>query len=215
MQRFNGVILSRYKYQDDLLLNFLTTSGIKKIVARGAVKQKAKLRGVIELFDLTRLELIKGRSRYILIGGKLIKRPLYLRVSLEKSLFLMSLSEATQIIIRDENTKQILNFWIRILKDLKNLKEKYLMSFFAFSLAHLLYMEGLIDKELGRYEVSKLKNKNQFLVDLVNLPFAELIKNNYSKEEYQKFIRQINQLLINEGANFLTFDLFLEKIDKL
>lgn len=209
MQRFNGIILSRYKYRDDLLLNFLTSQNIIKIVARGAVKQKAKLRGVIELFDLARLELIKGKSRYILVGGKLIKRPLYLRQNMAKSLFLMSLSEVTQIIVREEDTKKVLNFWIITIKKLKEVKDKDLLPFFAFALAHLLYVEGLINKELGRHEALKLKNKNQFLIDLINLPFQELADKKYSLRKYQKFILQIKNWLIRDGVKLKTLDFFI------
>jgi recombinational DNA repair protein (RecF pathway) len=204
MEKLSGIILSRYKYKEDILINFLTTDGIVKIVARGAVKHKAKLRGVIELFDLVRLELIKGRSRYILVGGKLIKRPLYLRKSLEKSLFLMSLSEVTQMIVRDQDTKKVLNLWLIILRELKTLNDEQLLLFFAFALGHLFYLEGLIDQD----------NQQIFIRDLLNLPFKELIKKSYPNKEYLSFILAQEKFLRSEGAKFLTFRLFLGKIDK-
>ena len=165
MEKLSGVILSRYKYRENILINFLTSQGIIKIVARGAVKPKAKLRGVIELFDLVRLELIKGHSRYILVGGKLLKRPRYLRQNLEKSLFLMSLSEMTQVIVRDQDTKKILNFWLILLKELKTLSDKQLLKFFAFVIAHLLRLEGLMDQESGHSHWLQIRAPKKFLID--------------------------------------------------
>lgn len=211
MERLVGIIIRRIKYRENIFFSFLTSRGILKIVAKGVVKPKAKLRGVIELFDVPRLELIKGKANYILVGGKLIRRPLYLRRNLEKSLFLMVMSEISLAIVKGEDTNNVFHFWLLLLKKLKEIDLKYLTQFFAFSLVHLLFLEGLIDKNSGRI----FKMKSQFLMDLTNLSFLGLLAKNYSKINYLVFIKAAKRWLQSEGIKFLTFDLFLGKIDKL
>ena len=83
--------------------------------------------------------------------------------------------------------------------------------FFIFGCFYLLFLEGLIDKNSGRI----FKMKSQFLMDLTNLSFLGLLAKNYSKINYLVFIKAAKRWLQSEGIKFLTFDLFLGKIDKL
>lgn len=206
----HGIILAKKEYDFDLMIFFLTANGILEIKAKSVLKAKAKLRGIIELFDLSKLEFIKGKRNYILVGGKLIRRPLYLRKSLEKSLFLMAMSEISLAIVKDNETQKVFRFWLFILEYLKQIKDNKLLQFFAFCLAHALFLEGLLDSQTGK----TLHLESNFLIDLTNLPFISLLKKNYPNNKYLEFIKATTNWLEREGIKFLTFKLFLEKIIK-
>lgn len=78
MRRFNtqGIVLARTDYGEaDRILTFLTPdNGKVKAIAKGVRKQKSKLAGGIELFSVSDLSLIIGRSEInTLISTRLVK----------------------------------------------------------------------------------------------------------------------------------------------
>jgi DNA repair protein RecO (recombination protein O) len=78
MKRFNtqGIVLARTDYGEaDRILTFLTPdNGKVKAIAKGVRKQKSKLAGGIELFSVSDLSLIVGRSEInTLISTRLVK----------------------------------------------------------------------------------------------------------------------------------------------
>jgi hypothetical protein len=97
-----------------------------------------------------------------------------------------------------------------VLQQLKEINDNDLLPFFASVLGHLLFLEGLIDKDSNKI----FHLEGQFLVDLFNLPFSKLLTKNYTKTDYLNFIKAAKSWLQGEGVKFLTFDLFLGKINK-
>jgi DNA repair protein RecO (recombination protein O) len=78
MRRFStqGIVLARTNYGEaDRILTFLTPdNGKLKAIAKGVRKQKSKLAGGIELFSISELSLIVGKSEInTLISTRLIK----------------------------------------------------------------------------------------------------------------------------------------------
>jgi len=208
MEKLVGFIISRRKYQENILIDFLTKEGILQIVARGALKSKAKLPGVIELFDLSKLELIKGKSRYILVGGRIIKRPLFLRQSLDRAFFLMAFSQVIGILVRDEQTQKVFNLFLNIMKELKDIKENRLINLFVFALAHLLLIEGLISRDEGpNFHLEK-----NFLEQLWYSPLNDFLDSDYNHKKLTKFIKETRNWLKSEGAKVQYLDLFLKMI---
>jgi len=207
MEKINGFIISRRKYQENILIDFLTKKGILQIVARGALKPKAKLRGSIELFDLSKLELIKGHSRFILVGGRVIKRPLFLRQSLNKTLFLMAFSQIVNTIVKDMQTQKVMHLFLLAIKKLKDEEEEKLLLLFAFCLGHLLLIEGLLDEKQG----PSFHLKKDFLDELTKMSLSEFLVKPYKKLELKKFILDIKNWLSHEGARTYHLDLFLKQ----
>jgi len=203
-----GIIIFRQKKQADLFLQFLTNQGILPIKAKSALKLKAKLRGISELFDLADWELIKSKEIWILVGGKLFKRPLYLRKSLKKTLLLKALAEQTLLLARDKETKQVFNFWLNTIAKLKQISEDKLIIYFAFLSARLLAMEGYINIKEGTSILSPKINLS-FTRDLINLPFFVLKRKNYSLEQYSSFVEEIIVYFSQNKLKATTF--FLEK----
>jgi DNA repair protein RecO len=78
MKRVNthGIVLSRTDYAEaDRILTFLTPDNGKiKAIAKGVRKQKSKMAGGIELFSVSEISYIIGRSEInTLISGRLVK----------------------------------------------------------------------------------------------------------------------------------------------
>lgn len=198
--RRNGIILAKKEYGLDLAIWFLTSQGIIRIKAKSILKPKAKLRSVAETFDLVSFELIQGKSQFILIGGKLLKRPMFLRKSLKKSLFLKALGEITLLLVKDHETKNIFLLWLNCLKTLKNLKNKDLMAFFAFNLTHVLAIEGFLH----------LKEGGEMLKDLYSLPYSALLEKSYSEKAYKKMIIRLKNSLAVDNEKLRLVNLFLK-----
>lgn len=71
-----GIILSRVNYAEaDRILSVITPdNGVISVIAKGVRKQKSKLAGGIELFSISNITFIKGRSEiFMLISTRLKK----------------------------------------------------------------------------------------------------------------------------------------------
>jgi len=208
-----GIILAKKEYDLDLLIFLLTAKGIVKIKAKSILKPKAKLRSIAETFDFVSFELIQGKNQFVLVGGKLIRRPMFLRKNLEKTLLLKAIAEITLAIVRDLETKKIYLLWLYILRALKNLKEKNLLAFLSFCLIHLVAIEGLINPYSARGGSASGRKEKDLIKELYTVPFSILQKKSYRDDDYKKIILNLRESLASERKQFKTIDLFLKNIN--
>jgi len=209
--RKRGIVLHKIEQGLDSNIFFLTSKGIIKIKAKGALKIRSKLKGVIETFDFSRLEFVKGKNSFILTGGTLLKRPLYLRTNLEKTLFLKVLAELTLTLVKDLNTKKVYLLWLYILKTLKQLNKIDLWSFFGFSFVHLLMIEGLFNLEVIKNLRLNFKEKS-LIKDVSSLSYSFLRRKNYSPKDYKRMIFILVRLVGLEDEFLKPLNLFLKSL---
>ncbi|MFA4881118.1 MAG: DNA repair protein RecO [Candidatus Doudnabacteria bacterium] len=84
-----GIIIKRVKYgeADRVLTVFTEDLGKIQVLARGIRRGKSKLAGVLELFSLVQLELVRGRTWDVVIGAHALNNFLGLKTDLKKVSF--------------------------------------------------------------------------------------------------------------------------------
>ena len=84
-----GIIIKRVKYgeADRVLTVFTEDLGKIQVLARGIRRGKSKLAGVLELFSLVQLELVRGRTWDVVIGAHALNSFLGLKTDLKKVSF--------------------------------------------------------------------------------------------------------------------------------
>lgn len=205
-RRVRGIVLARREFDTDLLLDFLTKKRVLKVRAKGVLKSKAKLKGAVELFDFSEWEIIEGKN-LVLVGAKLIKRPVYLRSSLIKILCLKALAEIT-LLVAQVDTEKVFWLWLNLLKFLKDIPTEKVDSVFCGFVARLFYIESLVDPA-GRLDGFRVEK--QFLSSLLQLPYEKLSEK-YPKEKFLGFIQIVKQWLSLTGKKSSALDIFINQV---
>ena len=206
-RRLRGIVLGRREYQTDLVLDFLTKKGVFKIKAKGVLKAKAKLKGAVELFDFAEWEIVEGKN-LVLVGAKLIKRPIYLRNSLLKILCLKALAEITLLVVKVD-TEKVFWLWFNLLRSLKEIPSEKIEVVFCGFIARLFYLEGLLDAggKLDGFQIEK-----RFLRDLLELPYKELLEK-YPLEKFLDFMRITAQWLGGTDRKSSVLNVFFRQVN--
>lgn len=84
-----GIIIKRVKYgeADRVLTVFTEDLGKIQVLARGIRRGKSKLAGILELFSLVQLELVRGRTWDVVIGAHALNNFLGLKTDFKKVSF--------------------------------------------------------------------------------------------------------------------------------
>ncbi|MDD5627061.1 MAG: DNA repair protein RecO [Patescibacteria group bacterium] len=84
-----GIIIKRIKYgeADRVLTVFTEDLGKIQVLARGIRRGKSKLAGILELFNLVQLELVRGRNLDVVIGAHALNNFLGLKTDFKKVSF--------------------------------------------------------------------------------------------------------------------------------
>ncbi len=162
-----------------MILFLFSPEGLIKAKAKGVLKPSAKLKKITELFDWVEWELVKGRAGWILVGGKVIGRPQYLRRDFLKTLCLTAFAEAVIKIAPDkERYALVFEFW----RGLRERKREELKAYLVWGILSLLYAEGFLRvdpakekllAQFGQETVKKLGPQAERILQKVNQKIFE------------------------------------------
>ena len=96
IREFEGIVIKFSKYLDnDAMVTVLTKTGIKSFLARGALKMKSKNARSLNLYTISKFELLEEKYGNILKTGVSIYAPFNLYSSFESLACLSLIGEAT------------------------------------------------------------------------------------------------------------------------
>ena len=96
IREFEGIVIKFSKYLDnDAMVTVLTKTGIKSFLARGALKMKSKNARSLNLYTISKFELLEEKYGNILKTGVSIYAPFNLFSSFESLACLSLIGEAT------------------------------------------------------------------------------------------------------------------------
>ena len=142
IREFEGIVIKFSKYLDnDAMITVLTKTGIKSFLARGALKMKSKNAHSLNLYTISKFELLEEKYGNILKTGVSIYVPFNLYSSFESLACLSLIGEATFNSINEYDEYYLfisnlffgyLNFLLIINKFLLQFLQKFLYRFDLF-----------------------------------------------------------------------------------
>jgi len=145
--RVSGIIIRRFDlHEADRIVIILTEErGLLNVRAKGVRKIKAKLKGALELFVYSKLELVEGRNIDILTGAEVIKPFENFRKSLIDTSIAYYISEAIQGFLSEgEINRPAFRLLLETLEELNrpNLKDRKRDILLSHFLLKLLILSG-------------------------------------------------------------------------
>ena len=193
IREFEGIVIKFSKYLDnDAMITVLTKTGIKSFLARGALKMKSKNARSLNLYTISKFELLEEKYGNILKTGVSIYAPFNLYSSFESLACLSLIGEATFNSINEYDEYDLFNPFSIAIKNMdKNedpliLTIEYLLLLMSFSGEGIDFNKFTID-EFNKNKLQNIYCKRTYDMDIT-----------FSKEEKIYLIKTLIEQF--EGA---------------
>ena len=193
IREFEGIVIKFSKYLDnDAMVTVLTKTGIRSFLARGALKMKSKNARSLNLYTISKFELLEEKYGNILKTGVSIYAPFNLYSSFESLACLSLIGEATFNSINEYDEYDLFNPFSIAIKNMdKNedpliLTIEYLLLLMSFSGEGIDFNKFTID-EFNKNKLQNIYCKRTYDMDIT-----------FSKEEKIYLIKTLIEQF--EGA---------------
>ena len=161
VREFEGIVIKFSKYLDnDAMVTVLTKTGIKSFLARGALKIKSKNARSLNLYTISKFELLEEKYGNILKTGVSIYAPFNLYSSFESLACLSLIGEATFNSINEYDEYDLFSPFSIAIKSMDNNEDplilaiEYLLLLMSFSGEGIDFNKFTIDE----FNKNKLQN---------------------------------------------------------
>lgn len=193
IREFEGIVIKFSKYLDnDAMVTVLTKTGIKSFLARGALKMKSKNARSLNLYTISKFELLEEKYGNILKTGVSIYAPFNLYSSFESLACLSLIGEATFNSINEYDEYDLFNPFSIAIKSMDNNEDpliltiEYLLLLMSFSGEGIDFNKFTID-EFNKNKLQNIYCKRTYDMDIT-----------FSKEEKIYLIKTLIEQF--EGA---------------
>ncbi|MBI2448573.1 DNA repair protein RecO [Candidatus Microgenomates bacterium] len=135
--RTKGIIIGKRDFleADKILTVFTEDFGKISVKAKGIKKIKAKLAGHLEMFNCVDLELIKGRSHYVVVGAQAIKTFENIKKDFDRtSAFYYTTEILAKILAENAPQTNLFHFLLAIFSRLEEKNDKIFLLILFFEL---------------------------------------------------------------------------------
>ena len=197
IREFEGIVIKFSKYLDnDAMVTVLTKTGIKSFLARGALKMKSKNARSLNLYTISKFELLEEKYGNILKTCVSIYAPFNLYSSFESLACLSLIGEATFNSINEYDEYDLFNPFSIAIKTMDNNEDpliltiEYLLLLMSFSGEGIDFNKFTID-EFNKNKLQNIYCKRTYDMDIT-----------FSKEEKIYLIKAlIEQFESAKGIN--------------
>ena len=193
VREFEGIVIKFSKYLDnDAMVTVLTKTGIKSFLARGALKMKSKNARSLNLYTISKFELLEEKYGNILKTGVSIYAPFNLYSSFESLACLSLIGEATFNSINEYDEYDLFSPFSIAIKSMDNNEDplilaiEYLLLLMSFSGEGIDFNKFTID-EFNKNKLQNIYCKRTYDMDIT-----------FSKEEKIYLIKALIEQF--EGA---------------
>ena len=197
IREFEGIVIKFSKYLDnDAMVTVLTKTGIRSFLARGALKMKSKNARSLNLYTISKFELLEEKYGNILKTGVSIYAPFNLYSSFESLACLSLIGEATFNSINEYDEYDLFSPFSIAIKSMDNNEDplilaiEYLLLLMSFSGEGIDFNKFTID-EFNKNKLQNIYCKRTYDMDIT-----------FSKEEKIYLIKAlIEQFESAKGIN--------------
>ncbi len=172
VREFEGIVIKFSKYLDnDAMVTVLTKTGIKSFLARGALKIKSKNARSLNLYTISKFELLEEKYGNILKTGVSIYAPFNLYSSFESLACLSLIGEATFNSINEYDEYDLFNPFSIAIKTMDNNEDpliltiEYLLILMSFSGEGIDFNKFTID-EFNKNKLQNIYCKRTYDMDI-------------------------------------------------
>ena len=193
IREFEGIVIKFSKYLDnDAMVTVLTKAGIKSFLARGALKMKSKNARSLNLYTISKFELLEEKYGNILKTGVSIYAPFNLYSSFESLACLSLIGEATFNSINEYDEYDLFNPFSIAIKNMDNNEDPLILTIEYLLLLMSFSGEGIDFNKLTIDEFNKNKLQNIYCKRTYDMDIT------FSKEEKIYLIKTLIEQF--EGA---------------
>ena len=193
IREFEGIVIKFSKYLDnDAMVTVLTKTGIKSFLARGALKMKSKNARSLNLYTISKFELLEEKYGNILKTGVSIYAPFNLYSSFESLACLSLIGEATFNSINEYDEYDLFNPFSIAIKTMDNNEDPLILTIEYLLLLMSFSGEGIDFNKFTIDEFNKNKLQNIYCMRTYDMDIT------FSKEEKIYLIKTLIEQF--EGA---------------
>ena len=197
IREFEGIVIKFSKYLDnDAMVTVLTKTGIKSFLARGALKMKSKNARSLNLYTISKFELLEEKYGNILKTGVSIYAPFNLYSSFESLACLSLIGEATFNSINEYDEYDLFSPFSIAIKTMDNNEDPLILTIEYLLLLMSFSGEGIDFNKFTIDEFNKNKLQNIYCMRTYDMDIT------FSKEEKIYLIKTlIEQFEGEKGIN--------------
>ena len=193
IREFEGIVIKFSKYLDnDAMITVLTKTGIKSFLARGALKMKSKNARSLNLYTISKFELLEEKYGNILKTGVSIYAPFNLYSSFESLACLSLIGEATFNSINEYDEYDLFNPFSIAIKNMDKNEDPLILTIEYLLLLMSFSGEGIDFNKFTIDEFNKNKLQNIYCMRTYDMEIT------FSKEEKIYLIKTLIEQF--EGA---------------
>ena len=193
IREFEGIVIKFSKYLDnDAMVTVLTKTGIKSFLARGALKMKSKNARSLNLYTISKFELLEEKYGNILKTGVSIYAPFNLYSSFESLACLSLIGEATFNSINEYDEYDLFSPFSIAIKNMDNNEDPLILTIEYLLLLMSFSGEGIDFNKFTIDEFNKNKLQNIYCMRTYDMDIT------FSKEEKIYLIKTLIEQF--EGA---------------
>ena len=193
IREFEGIVIKFSKYLDnDAMVTVLTKTGIKSFLARGALKMKSKNARSLNLYTISKFELLEEKYGNILKTGVSIYAPFNLYSSFESLACLSLIGEATFNSINEYDEYDLFSPFSIAIKTMDNNEDPLILTIEYLLLLMSFSGEGIDFNKFTIDEFNKNKLQNIYCMRTYDMEIT------FSKEEKIYLIKTLIEQF--EGA---------------
>ena len=193
IREFEGIVIKFSKYLDnDAMVTVLTKTGIKSFLARGALKMKSKNARSLNLYTISKFELLEEKYGNILKTGVSIYVPFNLYSSFESLACLSLIGEATFNSINEYDEYDLFSPFSIAIKTMDNNEDPLILTIEYLLLLMSFSGEGIDFNKFTIDEFNKNKLQNIYCMRTYDMDIT------FSKEEKIYLIKTLIEQF--EGA---------------
>ena len=193
IREFEGIVIKFSKYLDnDAMVTVLTKTGIKSFLARGALKMKSKNARSLNLYTISKFELLEEKYGNILKTGVSIYAPFNLYSSFESLACLSLIGEATFNSINEYDEYDLFSPFSIAIKTMDNNEDPLILTIEYLLLLMSFSGEGIDFNKFTIDEFNKNKLQNIYCMRTYDMDIT------FSKEEKIYLIKTLIEQF--EGA---------------
>lgn len=193
VREFEGIVIKFSKYLDnDAMVTVLTKTGIKSFLARGALKMKSKNARSLNLYTISKFELLEEKYGNILKTGVSIYAPFNLYSSFESLACLSLIGEATFNSINEYDEYDLFTPFSIAIKTMDNNEDPLILTIEYLLLLMSFSGEGIDFNKFTIDEFNKNKLQNIYCMRTYDMDIT------FSKEEKIYLIKTLIEQF--EGA---------------
>ena len=193
IREFEGIVIKFSKYLDnDAMITVLTKTGIKSFLARGALKMKSKNARSLNLYTISKFELLEEKYGNILKTGVSIYAPFNLYSSFESLACLSLIGEATFNSINEYDEYDLFNPFSIAIKNMDKNEDPLILTIEYLVLLMSFSGEGIDFNKFTIDEFNKNKLQNIYCMRTYDMDIT------FSKEEKIYLIKTLIEQF--EGA---------------